>query len=307
MTARTTWLWLLVLSATLAVVAGPSRALAGPHSRGGPPRSNGPSIPAGQVPEELDGIGIADKPGADLPRDVTLTGSDGRELVLGEYLDDERPLVLVLAYYGCPMLCSLVLNGTMDTLKAMPETAGKDFRVLVVSFDPRDKVTVARDKRAAYVEAYGRAVDEAAFEFAVGPDDQVARLAEAVGFRYRWSEAEQQYAHAAGIFVVTPKGKLSQVLTGIKFEPRELSEAVEGARRGTWSSPVRSVLLYCFQFNPRTGKYVLAAGRAMQVGAGLTVAALALVLLKLVRGRGTSEPPEGGAGAPPTGPVPEKS
>ncbi len=250
----------------------------------GPPRSHGPRVQTGQVPEELEGIGIVDKPGADIPRDITLVGSDGRELIVGEYLDKEKPLILVLAYYGCPMLCSLVLNGTMDTLKAMPENAGNQYRVLVVSFDPRDKVEVARAKRAAYVESYGRQVDEQAFEFATGSEAEVARLADAVGFRYRWSETEGQYAHAAGIFVITPEGKLSQALTGVRFEANDVSFAIGEAKKGVWRSPLKSALLYCFQFNPRTGKYVLAAGRAMQIGAGITIVGLSFLLFRLLRG-----------------------
>ncbi|NUO54133.1 MAG: SCO family protein [Polyangiaceae bacterium] len=278
MTMRT--FWSLILTVAVMAVVGVCPAFAS----GGPPRSHGPVIPTGQVPEELEGIGIVDKPGADVPRDIVLTGSDGRELILGEYLDDERPLILVFAYYGCPMLCSLVLNGTMDVLKAMPENAGNQYRVLVVTFDPRDKVEVAKAKRQAYVEAYGRPVDEKAFEFALGSETEVARLADSVGFRYRWSEAEKQYAHAAGIFVITPKGKLSQALTGIRFEANDVSGAVAEAKKGVWHSPLKSALLYCFQFNPRTGKYVLAAGRAMQVGAAITVAGLTFLLFRLLRG-----------------------
>lgn len=286
---------LLALSLTLVVMAIALPAFAS----GGPPRSRGPAVQAGQVPEELEGIGIVDKPGADIPRDVALTGSDGRDLVVGEYLDKDKPLVLVLAYYGCPMLCSLVLNGTMDSLKAMPETAGKDFRVLVVSFDPRDKVDVAKAKRAAYVEAYGREVDPAAFEFAIGSEAEVARLADAVGFRFRWSEAEQQYAHAAGIFVITPEGKLSQALTGIRYEPKDVSSAISEAKKGAWHSPLKSALLYCFQFNPRTGKYVLAAGRAMQVGAAITVIGLSFLVFRLLRTNRSQK--IGPGGAEPTG------
>jgi protein SCO1 len=130
------------------------------------------------------------------PRDVKLEGSDGRSFVLGEYMDGEKPLVLVLAYYGCPMLCSLVLNGTTDALKSIDAVPGRDFRVLVVSFDPRDTSDVAKEKRSSYVEALGLGAGAKslegeplmAFEFARGSEAEVARLAEAVGFRYRWDE-----------------------------------------------------------------------------------------------------------------------
>ncbi|HTJ85196.1 MAG TPA: SCO family protein [Polyangiaceae bacterium] len=257
---------------------------------GGPPRIDGPRpIMAGKVPEELDGIGIEDKAGADLPRDLELTGSDGRKFTLGEYMDGDRPLVLVLAYYNCPMLCSLVLNGANEALSKIPEAPGADYRFLVVSFDERDHVDVAHDKRASYVGNLKRPIqpiegsDVASYEFAVGDPKEVRRLADAVGFRYRWDEEQQQFAHAAGLFFVTPKGKLSTVLTGIKFEPDDVSASLREATKGESHSPLNSVLLYCFQYNPHTGRYVLAAGRAMRVGAGITMGALAIVLFRMFR------------------------
>jgi protein SCO1/2 len=244
---------------------------------------------AGRIPEELDGIGIEDKSGAMLPRDVRLTGSDGRSFTLGDYMDGERPLVLVLAYYQCPMLCSLVLNGASEVLSKIPEAPGKDYRFLVVSFDERDQVQVAHDKRASYVGSLAKPIepiagsDTASYEFAVGDPAEVKRLADAVGFRYRWDQEQQQFAHAAGMFVVTPSGKLSQTITGIKFEPSDVSASLREANKGEWHSPIKSVLLYCFQYNPHTGRYVLAAGRAMKVGAGVSVAALAVILFRLFR------------------------
>jgi protein SCO1/2 len=278
-------------------VGAASDALAMP-STSGPPRATGPrQIDAETTPKPLENIGIEDKAGATLPRDVRLTGSDGRSFALGEYLDGQRPLVLVLAYYGCPMLCSLVLNGANDALKAVPELAGKDYRYLVVSFDPNDLTEIGAKKRAAYVEAYGRNVEplvdeqgshpseprRASFEFATGSESEVRRLADTVGFRYRWDDEQQQFAHAAGLFVATPQGKLSQVLTGITFEPAKVSQALRDAGAGVSRSPLESVLLYCFQYNPHTGKYVLAAGRAMRVGAAATVLGLVGLVAFLMR------------------------
>lgn len=246
-------------------------------------------LKAGEVPEELQGVGIEDRTSNDLPRDIALVGSDGRPFVLGEYMDGERPLVLVLAYYGCPMLCSMVLNGAVAALQGASDVAGRDFRFLVVSFDPRDTVSVASEKRASYLKALGTPVEPigqsslAAFEFATGTEAEVKRLSDAVGFRYRWSESEGQFAHGAGMFVVTPRGKLSQVLTGVEFEPAAVSAALGEARQGIWRSPIKSVLLYCFQFNPHTGTYVVVAGRAMQIGAAFTILILSAVLYRLFR------------------------
>lgn len=276
---------LLCLGLTLLAAVRPAHA-----QNGGPPRLDGPRpVMAGEIPPQLDAIGIEDKAGALLPRDVRLTGSDGRSFILGEYLDGERPLVLVLAYYGCPMLCSMVLNGTQAALDKIDQVPGKDYRFLVVSFDPKDQVDVAHGKRASYVDSMARkplaidGSDLAAYEFAVGDEAEVRRLSDAVGFRYRWDEEQKQYAHAAGIFVVTPGGKLSTVLTGIAFPPEDVSEAVKGAGQGVSHSPLKSVLLYCFQYNPVTGKYVLAAGRAMRIGAAVSLAVLSFLLYRLVR------------------------
>ncbi|NUP11692.1 MAG: SCO family protein [Polyangiaceae bacterium] len=283
-----TLMLMVCLGLALLAAIRPSSALA-QSTPGGRPLEGAPSVPAGTVPKDLEGIGIEDKNGAVLPRDVKLTGSDGRSFVLGEYMDGERPLVLVLAYYGCPMLCSLVLNGTMTGVKGLNEIAGKDYRLLVVSFDPRDKVDIAQEKRKNYVEALGRQLEPidgsqlGAFEFAVGDEAEVRRLAEAVGFNYRWDAAQDQYAHAAGIFIVTPKGVLSQALTGVEFPPDELRTAIAEANKEVWHSPLKSVLFYCFRFNPHTGKYTLIAARALRVAAGVTVLGLLFFVVRMFR------------------------
>lgn len=274
-------LGLLLLAAARPAVAQPG------HS--GPPQMREKPVEVGAPPKELDGIGIEDKNGAKLPRDIKLTGSDGRALVLGEMMDGERPLVLVLAYYGCPMLCSMVLNATITGLKGAPEQLGRDYRVLVVSFDPRDGVDVATQKRDAYLESFGKLVspidgsERNAFEFAIADEAEVARLAKTVGFNYRWDEEQKQYAHAAGVFIVTPKGELSQTLTGIDYPSETISDALKDAKAGVWQSPLKSVLMFCFQYNPHTGKYVLLAGRAMRVGAAITILVMAFVMVRLFR------------------------
>lgn len=274
-------LGLMLLAAARSAVAQPG------HS--GPPEMREKPVELGAPPKELDGIGIEDRNGTKLPRDIKLTGSDGRALVLGELMDGERPLVLVLAYYGCPMLCSMVLNATIAGLKGAPEQLGRDYRVLVVSFDPRDGVDVASQKRESYLESFGKVVspidgsERNAFEFAIGDEAEVKRLAATVGFNYRWDDEQKQYAHAAGLFIVTPKGELSQTLTGIDYPSQSISDALKDAKAGIWQSPLKSVLMFCFQYNPHTGKYVLLAGRAMRVGAAITILVMAFVMFRLFR------------------------
>jgi protein SCO1/2 len=241
-----------------------------------------PSVNA--LPQALEDIGIEDKAGAEIPRDVKLVHSDGTPFTVGDYLDGQKPLVVVLAYYRCPMLCSLVLNGMNNGLKAVKDkSAGKDFRVLVVSFDARDTTDVAREKRDNYAKAYGREVDRAGFEFATGDAAEVKRLADALGFRYRWDDKTQQFAHAAGLFFVTPGGKLSQVLTGIQFKGEEVDVALDEASKGGWHSPLRSALLYCFTYDPKSGSYVPIVRNLMKVGGAVTVAIVGALLLVMFR------------------------
>jgi protein SCO1/2 len=243
-----------------------------------------PAIAEDEIPRPLQGIDIAERPGAELPRDLRLRDQEGREVVLGQYLEGNKPLVLVLAYYQCPMLCSLVLNGVLKAMKDTPLTAGQDYRMLVVSFDPRDTAEVAQKKRAAYVGAYGRDVGERGFDFLVGDEATVRRLADTVGFGYRWDAQTEQYAHAAGAFVFTPEGRLSRTLYGIAFPEGTFRLALVEAGRGAIGTTLDRVLLFCFHYDPEAQGYVLASKRLMKAGGAVMVLALGMLLLRLWRG-----------------------
>ncbi|MRG95506.1 SCO family protein [Polyangium spumosum] len=251
------------LTAAVVTLAPASRALAGDPA----------------LPKELVGVDIEERPGADLPADVKLRDQEGRDVTLGSYLDGEHPVILVLAYYECPMLCTLVVNGLMQGMKGLDWTAGKEYRVVVVSFDPRDTPEMARKKRDVYVGAYGRPVGERGWEFLVGEEAQVRRLADAVGFRYRWEEATQQYAHAAGAFVFTPEGKLSRTLYGLNFASNDLKLSLLEASQGKLATAWGRVLLFCFHYDSGENKYVLATRRLMKAGGAFTVLGLGGMLL----------------------------
>src|SRR5262249_55364001 len=157
-------------------------------------------------PPELEGVGIDDKAGAAAPRDLAFTDQDGNRVRLGDYFDGRRPVVLVLAYYQCPMLCSMVLNGLTAGLADLggPDSgwnAGDRFRVVTISFDTRDTAAAAHDKRQTQLRSYGRPVGARGWDFLVGDEHTVKQLAAAVGFHYRWDEQQKQFAHAAGAFV----------------------------------------------------------------------------------------------------------
>jgi len=228
-----------------------------------------------RTPTALTDIGIEDRSGTNLPLDIRLTANDGRAMRLQDVVDGERPTLLVLAYYGCPMLCSLVMNGVLDGMKTMGWTAGDQFRVVVVSFDPRDGLEVAQEKQKSYLGAYGRPVAERGFEFAVGAESEVRRLADAVGFHYRWDPATDQYAHAAGAFVITPQGKLATTLTGIQFPGEELQKELVDADQEMSHAPLKAVLMRCYVYDAHAGKYVVDVRLLMKLGGGMTVLGLA--------------------------------
>jgi protein SCO1/2 len=237
---------------------------------------------ANDVPRPLQGIEIVDKRGAELPKSLHFTNQDGKDVTLGSYLDG-RPVVLVMAYYECPMLCTVVLNGLNAGLKDLAWKPGKEFRVVTVSFDKRDTVAAAKKKRDVYLQAYGRPVDDRGWDFLVGDEANVVELAKAIGFGYRWDAKTEQFAHAAGAFIVTPNGKLSTTLLGINFPERDLrlslTEASEGKLGSTWDR----VMLLCYHYDPNEHSYVLAGKRFMRAGGTLSALALLVFLARLWR------------------------
>jgi protein SCO1/2 len=255
-----------------------SMLLLGALLLGGPARAADTAIP-----KQLEGIGIEDHTGATVPKDVKLYDPSGREVTVGSYLRDDKPLLLLLAYYECPMLCSLVINGLLQGMKDTSLSVGADYRVLVVSFDARDTVEIARKKREAYVGAYGRKVEGDGWDFTVGGAAEVKRLADAVGFRYRWDEKTEQFAHAAGAFVLTPDGRISRTLYGISFPSKNLGLALREAAGGKIGGIVDRVLLFCFHYDPLAGSYVLASARLMKAAGLVMVIGLLVLLLRLRR------------------------
>jgi protein SCO1/2 len=235
------------------------------------------------IPAELEGVGIEERPGAAVPLEVPLTDHRGRQVRLSRFFEGGKPVVLVLAYYQCPMICGLLIHGMTEGLKDLAWTAGKEYRLVVLSFDPRDSASVASDKRESYLEEYGRGVAEPGFDFLVGEEGSIRQVADSVGFHYRWDEPTQQYAHATGAFVLTPEGKVSRTLTGISFSPGDLRLALLEASQGKLGGAWDQVLLFCFHYDPDARGYVLAARRVMTAGGALTILALGGFLALLWR------------------------
>ena len=247
----------------------------------GPQRPN----PANQKQGILGKVGIDQKIGQQLPLDLVFRDENGRDVRLGEYFNG-KPVVMALAYYECPMLCTQVLNGMTAALKMVEMDAGKDFEVVVVSIDPKDNFRLAANKKLTYVENYGRPATAAGWHFLTGAETSIKPLADALGFRYAYDANIKQYAHGAALYVTTPKGVVSRYLLGIDFAPRDLRLALVEASNNVLGTVRDKILLLCYHYDPTTGKYGAATINAIRVGFIATVAGfLAFLFVSLRRER----------------------
>ncbi|NJN63622.1 MAG: SCO family protein [Acidobacteria bacterium] len=235
------------------------------------------------LPEELENVDIVERRGDSVPLDLTFTDETGQQVPLRRYFDAERPVILVLGYYRCPMLCNLVLSGLIDGLKPLEWTPGQEFEIVSVSIDPTEGPDVARAKKENYLRAYGRPSAGAGFHFLTGKQEDIEKLAGAIGFKYRWVEERKEYAHAAVLTFVTPEGVISQYVYGVLHEPRTLRLALVDASSGTIGTALDRVLLYCFHYDSKTGQYTPAVMNLLKIGAILTVVLLGAFLLMLWR------------------------
>jgi protein SCO1 len=228
--------------------------------------------------DKTAGVDIVAKPGARPSHDLAFTDQTGKPVRLGDYFDGMRPTILVLAYYECPMLCSLVLNGVLDGIKPLDHTLGQEYRVVTVSFDERDTAAAAAAKRKVYTEAYGRPIGPRGWDFLVGEPETVRALADSVGFSYKWDADRKEFAHAAGIFVLTPDGALARTMFGIKFHEDQVNLALSEASLGRLGSTWDRLILFCYHWDPRANSYALAGRKLMQVGGGI----MALTVVSLL-------------------------
>jgi protein SCO1/2 len=248
------------------------------------------STASNQRPGAIGQVGIDQKIGQQLPLDLTFRDEEGREVKLGQFFGS-RPVVLALAYYDCPMLCTQVLNGMAGALKTLSFDPGKDFDIVVVSIDPRDNFRTAANKKASYVEHYGRPQTAGGWHFLTGTEASIKPLAEAIGFRYAYDANIKQYAHGAAIYVATPKGVIARYLLGIDFAPRDLRLALVEASNNQLGSVTDKVLLLCYHYDPGVGKYGVAILNAVRVGfIGTVTGFLAFLFVSLRRERSHESP-----------------
>ena len=205
-----------------------------------------------------------------LPLDASFTDETGRRVVLGEYFG-RKPVLLAFVYYQCPMLCTQVMNGLSSALKVMPFAAGEDYEVVLVSFDPRDTPATAAEKKRAHLEYWSTEKDAASWHLLSGDEATIRRVTSAAGFSYRWDERTGQFAHVSGILVATPQGRLSRYFYGVEYSPKELRLALVESSEGRVGSAIDELLLYCFHYNPESGRYGLMVMNLVRLGGVMTV------------------------------------
>jgi protein SCO1/2 len=233
------------------------------------------------VPGPLARVGIEEKLDAALPLSLVFKDDSGRDVTLGSYFRPGHPVLLTLNYYRCPMLCTLELDGLVAGLNELPWTIGNEFDVVTVSIDPKEAPPLARAKKQSYLGAYGRPEGATGWHFLTGPRSSIEALAETVGFQFAYDAETDQYAHAAVIVLVTPEGRVSRYLYGVRFEPKTLTLALTEASNGKIGSAWERFLLYCYHYDSRQGRYSLAAMKLMRAGGIATVLIFGAVLSSL--------------------------
>jgi protein SCO1/2 len=239
-------------------------------------------IAADNQPEIFKNIGIEQKLGTKLPLKTTFRDQTGASVSLQDYLS-AKPVVLVFSYLECPMLCPLVLEGLVRSLKPLSLNAGRDFDVVVISIDERDTPELAQKKKLEIINRYGRDSSGAGWHFLTGEKSAIEEVTQSAGFSYAWDEASKQYVHASGIFILTPHGEIARVLYGIDYAPRDVRLALVEAGDGTIGSAIDQLLLYCYHYNPLTGKYGLVIMGALRLAGVSTVLAMATFIMTMLR------------------------
>ena len=249
-----------------------------------------PGTPSSTIPRALREIGFDQNLDQPIPFDVVFRDESGRDVRIGDYFG-QRPVVLVFAYYDCPMLCTQVLNGLASALNVLSLIPGKDFEIVTVSFNPADTPASATTKKAVYLERYKHDGAAQSWHFLSGDRPSIDRLTKAAGFRYVWDAETKQFAHPSGIIVLTPDGRLARYLFGIEYGPRDLRYAIVEASEGRVGNVADALLLYCYHYDPMTGRYGLVIMRALRLAAVTTVLALgAFIVIMVRRERRTARP-----------------
>lgn len=237
---------LLLLATTL-----PAQQLLGPPRQSAMQDTN--LKPA--LPGALQGVGIDQKLDERIPLDLMFTDEFGKQVPLSTYFRPAKPVLLALVYYRCPMLCTQILTGVASSLKAVSLDPGKDFEVVSISFDPKDTPETAASKKQLYMRRYGRPGTANGWHLLTGGEASIKALTDAVGYHYKYDPSTDQFAHASGIMIVTPDGRLSRYFYGVEYAPRDVRLGLVEASQNKIGNPVDQILLFCYHYDPATGKY----------------------------------------------------
>jgi protein SCO1/2 len=263
-----------VLLAACASIAAWSQAM--------PKLQPGEAVP-NQKPSILDQVGLDQRLNSQVPLDLAFNDESGQAVQLQQYFG-QKPVILILVYYQCPMLCTQVLNGFTGAMNGIVRfNIGREFNVVTVSIDPRDTPQDAAAAKKKYLQRYRRAGADQGWHFLTGKKDQIDALAQSVGFRYAWDPEIQQYAHASGIMLLTPSGRVAQYYYGIEYAPRDIQLGLIEASKGKIGNVVDQVLLYCYHYDPRQGKYGAVIFNVLRLSALATVLAVGGFMLIMFR------------------------
>ncbi len=240
------------------------------------------SPPASVRPPYLENVGIEQHLDGQVPPDLSFIDDTGRTVQLGDYFG-KKPLILNLVYYNCTMLCGEALAGLTGAMKMVKFDVGKEFEVVTVSFNPQETPEIAAAKKKDYLARYGRPGATPGWHFLTGPPESINALTKAVGFQYQYDPNIKQYAHATAIMVLTPEGRISRYFYGVDFPPKDLRMGLVEASEGKIGNAVDQVLLYCYHYDPATGKYGAIVSNILRLGAGVTIVFLGALLLILFR------------------------
>jgi protein SCO1/2 len=234
-------------------------------------------------PEVLKNVGFDQKLDSQIPLDLAFRDDKNNSVALRQFFTT-KPVVLTLVYYQCPMLCTEVLNGTLNSLKEVPLAIGTDYEIVTVSIDPNEKPPLAEAKHTMYAGLLNQPGAVAGWHFLTGNEEEIRKLSASVGFRYVYDPASKQFAHAAGVVILTPSGRVSRYLFGLEFPPRDMRLALVEASSQKIGSPITdAILLYCFHYDPTTGKYGLVITNIVRAAGALTALCIAIAVIVLFR------------------------
>lgn len=249
---------------------------------------------ASMAPPQLKEVTFRQRLNEPLPLDVSFTDESGHVVRLGEFFGKQRPVVLAFVYYRCPMLCTQVMNGISSAIKVLPFTPGREFDVVLISFDSRDTPATATEKKRAHLQYWSSESTAGAWHLLTGDDDAIRRATSAAGFNYRWDGATGQFAHVSGVLVVTPDGRLSRYFYGVEYSPKDLRMALVESGEGKIGSAIDELLLYCFHYDPESARYGVIVMNLIRLG-GVVTLALMIGFILIMRRRDTHTAAEGRA------------